>query len=70
VLLEFLKTKAKGGIYLNLIKHIQKTAKALKADISVEFGARPKTVRPNIVDTAISAGSFSVPFSCMKYSIV
>lgn len=55
-----MKNEAKGAKYDNLMKSIQKTARQLKVDLRKDFGAKPIVTRPNIVDTAIAANSFSV----------
>eukprot|EP00597_Dinobryon_sp_UTEXLB2267_P004649 CAMPEP_0170068774 /NCGR_PEP_ID=MMETSP0019_2-20121128/7661_1 /TAXON_ID=98059 /ORGANISM="Dinobryon sp., Strain UTEXLB2267" /LENGTH=207 /DNA_ID=CAMNT_0010276579 /DNA_START=162 /DNA_END=785 /DNA_ORIENTATION=+ len=55
---EYLKSKASGGIYLNLMKQLKNTARTFKVDISPEFGAKPVVKRFTIVETAAAAGSF------------
>jgi hypothetical protein len=57
---EYLKSKAPGGIYLNLLKHVKKAARTLKVTVSPEFGAKPIVKRQTIVETAVAAGTFQV----------
>lgn len=59
---DYLKNKAPGGIYLNLLKQITKSARTLKVSVSPEFGIKPVVKKMNIVDTAVSAGTFKVIF--------
>eukprot|EP01036_Dinobryon_divergens_P022343 gene22343-30588_t len=55
---EYLKSKAPGGIYLNLLKQVKKAARTLKVTVSPEFGAKPVVKRQTIVETAVAAGTF------------
>ena len=59
---KFLTSEASPAIYDSLMKIITKTARQLKVSVKKEFGLRTVTVRPDIVDTAIAAGTFQVNF--------
>lgn len=60
ILIEYLKSKASGGIYLNLMKQLKNTARILNVNFSPDFGAKPVVKRFTIVETAVAAGSFKV----------
>lgn len=49
-----------GALYNNLMDKISKTAIKLKVSVTPGFGVKPVQVLPNLVDTAIAAGSFQV----------
>lgn len=57
---EFLKTEAQGSIYLNLRKVIAKRARQVGAVLKADFGVKPVIVLPDLVDTAVAAGGFTV----------
>jgi hypothetical protein len=56
----FLKNQAKGGVYENIMKTLNKKARHLKITLKPDFGVKPKIVLPTIVETAVAAGSFGV----------
>jgi hypothetical protein len=56
----FLKTKASAGIYENIMKHLTKTARQLKIEFKSDFGKKAVVVRPDIIETAKSVGTFNV----------
>ncbi len=56
----FLKNSASENVYKVLMQKIQKTARQLNIKLKADFGKRVKAERPDIVSTAVSAGTFTV----------
>eukprot|EP01038_Epipyxis_sp_PR26KG_P009866 gene9866-13273_t len=56
---EYLKSQASPAIYEQLLKQVNKKARSLKITVKPEFGYKAPVVRPNIVETAIAAGTFT-----------
>lgn len=57
---KFLKSEATGSTYERIIKNLKKKAKQLKVTITPGFGEKAKVLAPTIIETATSAGTFTV----------
>jgi hypothetical protein len=49
-----------GNTYVRILKNLKKRAKQLKVTITPGFGEKAKIVAPTIIETATSAGTFTV----------
>lgn len=56
----FLKSECKGTTYERIMKSLQKKARQLKLTVKPGFGEKPKVLAPTIIETATSAGTFTV----------
>jgi uncharacterized surface protein with fasciclin (FAS1) repeats len=62
----FLKVEARGAVYENLMEKIRTKARKLNITLKPEFGVKPIVVLPDLVDTAIAAGSFTTLVAAIK----
>ena len=60
---KYLKADCPGNTYERIIKNLKKKAKQLKVTITPGFGEKAKIVPPTIIETATSAGTFTVSIS-------
>ena len=54
----FIKQLPDGLLYDNLMKMITKKRRELKIKVKTDYAVKPKVVLPDIVDTAVAAGTF------------
>ena len=54
----FIKQLPDGLLYENLMKMITKKSRELKIKVKTDYAVKPKVVLPDIVDTAVAAGTF------------
>jgi len=57
---KYLKSDCPGNTYVRILKNLKKKAKQLKVTITPGFGEKAKIVAPTIIETATSAGTFTV----------